>query len=137
MNEESGSSMKRRDLLALLAGLGLSADAGAQDPARSAPRSYRVVLENERVRVIEYTSRPGLGICGHGVHSHPDHVTILLTDSKARVTQVDGSVIVADGKAGDVFWEPASTHTTENVGGKGARAYMVEVKGPGWSPSTG
>ena len=37
----------------------------------SDPRSFSVVLENDRVRVLEYKSRPGLGVCGQGMHSHP------------------------------------------------------------------
>jgi hypothetical protein len=106
----------------------VSPEALAQDPARSNPRSYSVVFENDRIRVLEYLSRPGLGVCGEGVHSHPDHLTIALTAIKARVTLPDGKVVVAQNKLGDVFWEPASTHQVENVGGSNSRAYLVELK---------
>ena len=130
-------SLTRRQLVALLAGFGISADAFAQDAAQTDRRSYKVLLENDQVRVLEYRSRPGLGVCGKGVHSHPDHLTILLTDAKAKAKMADGSTVVADGKAGDVFREPAVTHTIENVGGSGARIYIVEVKTKDWQPSTG
>ncbi len=129
-------SLSRRQLIALLAGLGVSADALAQDAVQVNRRSYKVVLENEQIRVLEYRSRPGLGACGQGSHSHPDHLTMLLTDGKAKVT-ADGKTFVVENKAGDVFWEPASTHTVENIGGSGTRAYIVEMKGKNWQPSTG
>lgn len=134
---ERKALLTRRQVVALLAGFGVAANAWSQDAAKVDGRSYRVVFENDRVRVLEYRSRPGSGICGHGTHSHPDHLTVLLTDSRARVTRSDGATFVADGKAGDIFWEPAATHSTENIGGANARAYMIEMKGGDWRPSTG
>ena len=58
----------------MLSALGVTRDLLAQDAVTSDPRSFRVVLENERVRVLEYKSGPGLGVCGHGMHYHPDLV---------------------------------------------------------------
>jgi hypothetical protein len=131
--------LTRRDVLAMLAVLGLPASrpARAQDPSKINPRSYKVAFENERLRVLEYFSKPGLGVCGKGMHSHPAHLTIPLTDAKVKVTLPDGKVILAEGKAGEMFWSPGETHTTENVSGKNVRAYMVEMKDADWKPSTG
>jgi hypothetical protein len=120
--------LERRQLIALLGGLGIGADALAQDAARADPRDFAVLLENDRIRVLEYTSRPGMGVCGQGVHSHPPHLNIAMTPIKARVTLPDGKTFLASNKAGEVFWEPAVTHSVENIGGAGARAYMVELK---------
>lgn len=128
----------RRDALLLLAGLGVPLGAlRAQDVVRQEPRSYRVVFENEKVRVLEYTARPGLGLCGAGRHSHPDHVTVVLTPAKAKVTREDGTVFIAELKAGEAFWEPASTHVAENIGGSGTRMVLVEIKDRAWKPATG
>jgi quercetin dioxygenase-like cupin family protein len=93
------------------------------------PRSYRVVLENDKVRVLEFRARPGIGVCGVGVHSHPGHVTVLLTDAKVRVTQ-NGQVRIIQNKAGDAFWEPPVTHEVENYGGNEVRSLIIEVKTP-------
>ena len=79
--------LSRRQAVALLASFGVAEEALAQNATTANPRSYRVVLENERVRVIEYKSRPGLGVCGEGVHSHPAHLAIALTPAKVKVTQ--------------------------------------------------
>jgi beta-alanine degradation protein BauB len=130
-------TLTRRQLIALLASFGVTRDVLAQDPARTNARSYKVLFENDRIRVLEYVSRPGLGICGRGRHSHPAHLNVLLTDAKARITLPDGKTVISQNKAGDVFWEEAATHTVENIGGSGVRAYMVELKGRDWQPSTG
>jgi beta-alanine degradation protein BauB len=130
-------TLTRRQVIALLAAFGVTRDALAQDPARTNTRSYKVVFENDRIRVLEYVSRPGLGICGRGKHSHPPHLNVLLTDAKARITLPDGKTFVGTNKSGDVFWEDAVTHTVENIGGSGVRAYMVELKDRDWQPSTG
>jgi beta-alanine degradation protein BauB len=128
----------RREALALVAGLGLGVDpAAAQDVAKIEPRSYRVLLENDKVRVIEYLARPGLGVCGAGRHSHPDHVTVVLTPAKVKLRQPDGKLMVASIDAGTVLWEPAATHSAENIGGSGTRMVLVELKDKHWVPSTG
>lgn len=126
------ASLSRRDVLQLLAGLGIAASAAdvvAQDAARMDPRAYKVVLENDRVRVLEYIGKPRLGVCGEGMHSHPDHVTVVMTDAKVKVTLPDGKTIVASSKAGDVLFEPAGMHAVENIGGRDVKSLLIELKG--------
>ena len=118
----------RRRLLALLPTLGLGSAAHAQDAAKIQPSAYRVALENDQLRVLEFRSRPGLGVCGVGMHSHPAHLTIALSPAKVRVKLPDGKTIVATNELGDVFWSEAETHETENIGGKDMRALLVELK---------
>ena len=95
------------------------------------------MLENDRVRVLEYKSRPGMGVCGQGMHSHPDHVTVSLTGAKLRVTTPDGKTTFEDIAPGAVFYAPAEVHSAEIIGGSGTRSYIVELKGRDWKPSTG
>jgi hypothetical protein len=128
-------SMSRRQVFALLAAFGVTGEALAQDAVTANPRSYRVLLENERVRVIEYKSRPGLGVCGEGVHSHPAHLAIMLTGAKVKVIQ-DGKTSFADVPQGKVMYFEAEVHSAENVGGAGTRIYLVEMKDKDWKPSS-
>ena len=128
--------LSRRQAVALLAAFGVSEKAIAQNATVANPRSYRVVLENERVRVIEFKSRPALGVCGEGVHSHPAHLAIALTPAKVKVTQ-NGKTTYGDVPAGEVMYFEAEVHTAENVGGAGTRFFLVEMKGKDWKPSTG
>ena len=39
------------------------------DAVKVAPESYKVLLENDRVRVLEYRIKPGYK---NAMHSHPD-----------------------------------------------------------------
>lgn len=122
---------------AALACLALAGAVLAQDAAKVSPRTYKVVFEDDKVRVLEYVSRPGLGVCGQGRHFHPAHLTMQLTDVKVKVTQDDGASQTHDVPAGRMFASPAEWHTTENIGGANARAYIVEYKDKAWRPSTG
>ncbi|MEO8812219.1 MAG: hypothetical protein ABI376_04820 [Caulobacteraceae bacterium] len=120
--------MRRRFVLGLGAVLaGLADFAKAQDAAKVQPSSYRVVLDNARVRVLDYNGRPGMGVCGTGIHSHPAHLTVRLTPAKVRIVQ-NGRTFVVENKLGDVFWSEAVTHETENVGGANVRSLIIELK---------
>jgi beta-alanine degradation protein BauB len=129
--------LNRRQVLALLAAFGVTPQVLAQDAPTVAPRSFRVVLENDRVRVLEFRSRPGFGVCGQGMHYHPDHVTVSLTGAKLKETSPDGKANFIDVAAGAVFYDPAQTHSAEIIGGLGTRTYIIELKGKDWKPSAG
>jgi hypothetical protein len=128
------SNRTRRKLI--LAGLGSLAvhldpsDANAQDPAKVMPRVYRVAFENDKLRVLEFTGRPGMGICGQGMHSHPAHLTVVLSDWKGRATTPDGTARDRERKLGDVFWSEAETHKNENTGKTNSRVLIIELKTP-------
>jgi hypothetical protein len=119
---------RRRMLAAIVAALGASGSARAQDAAAVQPASYRVALENDKLRVLEFNSRPGMGVCGNGMHSHPAHLTVLLSAAKARVKLPDGKTFVGENKLGDVFWSEAETHEVENISGSNVHALLVELK---------
>jgi hypothetical protein len=121
---------RRQALLAAIAALMTAQTASAQDAATVQPRAYRVAYENDKMRVLEFISRPGMGVCGSGMHSHPAHLTVALSPAKVRVKLPDGKSFVGENKVGDVFWSEAETHETENVSGKDVRALIVELKTP-------
>ena len=125
------NSINRRDLMRMLAGLGLAVGAGealAQDATKVDPRGYKVLVDNDQVRVLEYIGKPRLGVCGQGMHSHPDHVTVVQSPAKVKVTLPDGKSFVAENKPGDVFFEPACTHSVENIGSRETRSLLIEIK---------
>ena len=128
MTSDRDIDQLRRALMIALPAL-LAADAAtAQDAARVQPRAYKVVLDNEHMRVLEFNSKPGMGVCGTGIHSHPAHLTVALSPAKVRVKLPDGKAFVAEQKMGDVFWSEAETHETENLTGRDVRALIVELK---------
>jgi hypothetical protein len=130
------SGMTRRDVLALLAAFGVPAVTFAQDPVAVSPKSYRVMFENEKVRVLEYSNRPGLGPCGRGRHYHPAHLDVFLTEYRGKMTHEDGKVTTGTAKAGQVYWAEAEWHEVENVDKSASKIIMVELKDANWKPST-
>ena len=124
----------------LLAAIAL-AGAGCHTPASSAhrhsPAVYRVVFENDKVRVIEYHTGSEKDICGFGMHSHPAHLYIMKTDARLRIVAPDGKESFETSKAGEVGWEPAEEHIAENLMGNDASCYLIEIKDKDWKPSTG
>ena len=126
-------SYDRRDVLKVLAVLGISVSepnlAAAQTPAASDLAGGKVIFDDEHVRVIQHAGRPRMGVCGTGYHSHPPHLTILLTDVKAKVTLPGKDPFTAENKAGDVFWDRGGPHIVENIGSGNSKVYLVELKG--------
>jgi hypothetical protein len=100
----------------------------APAPGKAPLQSQRVLLENDKVRVLEYVSKPQGGVCGVDRHSHPPHVTIILEAARDRVTPEGGKSEEADLKVGDVFWSDEETHTDVNIGTTDSRLIVVEIK---------
>ena len=119
-------------MLGLLAAMGLAACDVEAASSAAVPdmdsATGKVVFENDKVRVLAHLSRPRMGVCGTGLHSHPPHLTIALTDVKARVTLAGKEPFVDEQKAGAVFWDPGGAHVVENVGSRDTKAYLVELK---------
>jgi quercetin dioxygenase-like cupin family protein len=98
-----------------------------QDSARVAPKNVKVLLENNRVRVLEVRIKPGEKI---PMHSHPAHLTYALTDVKGQYTLPDGSSTVGEAKSNGVFWSEPVTHSSVNIGDTEIHAIVVEMKDP-------
>jgi quercetin dioxygenase-like cupin family protein len=120
---------RRLSLLLLAAALVATASlagAPAQDPLTVGPSIYRLVLENERVRVLEARFQPGQKI---GPHAHPDHVVVVTSPGKLVVTAASGKTQEIDGKVGDTFFIAAQTHSAQNVGTTEFVCVVTELKG--------
>ncbi|MCI0403032.1 MAG: antibiotic biosynthesis monooxygenase [Acidobacteria bacterium] len=111
----------------LIAGLCLSNAALAQDPVPIYPDNYKVLLENDRVRVLQFTLRKG---ATEDFHSHPAAVTYVLTPFKIRFRFPDGTERIREAKAGDVLYGEAVTHSPLNIGDTNAMGILVEMKTP-------
>ncbi|MGY1754623.1 cupin domain-containing protein [Blastococcus sp. SYSU D01042] len=94
------------------------------DPVATDPEHYRVVFENERVRVLEYTDAPGDRTAEH---EHPDSVMVTLSSFRRRLRAggAHRDVELTPGMAG---WLPAQRHSGENIGDTPSHAVFVELK---------
>lgn len=108
---------------ALLAALPLAAL--AQDPVTVAPTVYKQTLDNERVRVFDVTFKKGASA---PMHSHPDHLALVVSGGKLELTLADGTKQVVEAKAGDALFLPAQAHSTKNIGGTTVRIFVTELK---------
>jgi hypothetical protein len=129
MKKESASP--RRHLVRATRLLVLAAcvlPAMAQDAPRMLSGNYKIAFENDRMRVLDYNSRPGMGVCGQGMHSHPEHLTVVLDPGKVRIRLPDGRTMQTTSKKGNVFWSEAETHEVENISGRNQRALLIELK---------
>ena len=97
----------------------------AQDMAQAAPKNAKVLLDNDQVRVIEVTVKPGETI---PMHSHPANVVYFVTGGKTKTTLADGKVTETDHKAGDAIWSEPVTHSNKNVGTATTKALVIELK---------
>ena len=95
------------------------------DPAKTDPDKYKVVLENDRVRVLRYHDAPGAKT---HPHRHPDSVLTALSSFRRRLTFPDGTTKEVELKAGDVMWVPAQGHVGENIGNTDTEVMLVEIK---------
>lgn len=97
------------------------------DPTVTDPALYKVIFENERVRVLEYRDQPGDRT---HLHRHPDSVMVTLSAFRRRVTAGGRSVDV-ELRAGEVRWVGAQEHSGENTGDSGSHSVFIELKEPG------
>lgn len=88
----------------------------------------KLLLENDQVKVYEYESSPGKDVCGLGKHSHPAHLTVILTDATVTITSADGKVTTQKVSAGTTFWSEAETHTVINSGTGYQKCQIVVTK---------
>ncbi|MCQ1957054.1 cytoplasmic protein [Arthrobacter sp. zg-Y826] len=127
-----------------------------QDPVESNPDHYKVVFENDRVRVLEYRDAPGHTSVRH---RHPDSVMLTASSFRRRLhsgggpgvgpvpgpmpgagegpgpgpgapTPAPGGGMDVELPAGAVRWLPAQEHYGENTGETETHVFFVELKEP-------
>lgn len=96
-----------------------------QDPVPLYPENYKVLLENDRVRVLDFQLKKG---AKEDFHAHPAAVTYVLEPFKIRFTFKDGTTRIREAKAGEVFYGDAIVHASENIGDTDAHGLLIEMK---------
>jgi beta-alanine degradation protein BauB len=95
------------------------------DPVKVDPKHYSVVLENDRVRVLQAKYGPHEKSV---MHEHPASVAVFMTDGHAKFTLADGTTRNVDSKAQDATWEDPGKHLPENVGETAFEVIVIELK---------
>jgi hypothetical protein len=97
----------------------------AQDPVLTDGDKYRVLIENERVRVLEYSDQPGEKT---HQHHHPAFVLYAVAPFKRKISLPNGKIILREFKGGDVIYSDEQIHIGENIGESPTHVIMVEIK---------
>jgi len=97
----------------------------AQNPVTTSPQFYKVLLENDQVRVLEYRLKPGEK---EPMHSHPAGVVYVLSGGTLKFSYPDGRTEEKTAATGEAIWRDPITHAVENVGKMEAHAIAIDVK---------
>ena len=97
----------------------------SEDAVKVAPHVYKVVLENDRVRVLDTLMKSGDKT---EMHSHPAVVAYPTTTGKYKFTGPDGQSMEIEVQPGQPMYMDASEHATENVGTTEAHVLLIELK---------
>ena len=104
----------------------------SMDALLAAPTSHRVLLDNNRVRVLEVVIEPGAREPEH-THQAPG---VMIVDEPARIRYYQGDVVVFESRAVSgpgsgvrVRWmEPEGPHSVQNIDQRRYHAIRVELK---------
>ena len=118
--------MKTIILLSLL--VVLCTPAYTKDPVKTSPQYYKVLLENDQVRVLEYRLKAGEK---EAMHSHPAGVVYVLSGGKLKFSYPDGRTGERAAATGETIWREPTTHAVENIGDTEAHAIAVDLKTSG------
>jgi beta-alanine degradation protein BauB len=100
--------------------------ANIQDVMIAASKAYGLLLENDKVRVLEVRLKPGQKA---PMHNHPNaHVVYVKNDARFKLSFPDGKNSVFDMKAGQTLFIEAGPHETENIGTTDGHNLVVEIK---------
>jgi quercetin dioxygenase-like cupin family protein len=94
------------------------------DPLIAASNVYKLLNENEKVRVLEVVFKPGDVA---KMHHHPDHVVYVLKGSKMSLTS-GGKSQEMELKTGSVVFLDAQDHEAKNIGNTTLDLIVTELK---------
>ena len=94
----------------------------AEDAAKVAPHVYKVLFENEQVRLLEVIMQPG---DSSEMHSHPDYFFYLLSSGGKVIGHCERSMVVHEPIA---FWENWSKQRFDKSGSYALEGALVPVE---------
>ena len=92
-----------------------------------APEQHTVIFENDKIRMLRVTVKPGDKV---GMHRNPKNVNYILQPGTLRLINADDSSIDVELAVGQVIPAPEGAHAVENVGDTQVQTICVEMKSP-------
>jgi quercetin dioxygenase-like cupin family protein len=97
----------------------------ALDSVTADPTHFKVLLDNERVRVLDYHAAAGEKT---PMHWHPNYITYDVSGGSTKFTYPNSKPMQRTSKAGDIAWHMSEIHAGENVGSAEIHVLLVELK---------
>lgn len=116
--------MKTLQLLLLLLCFSVSFGQNVENKEESG----KVLLDNDKMKVVKYVGNPEEGVCGIGMHHHDAHLTVALTDAKVLITSPNGKNQEAEIPAEAAIWFEAGTHSAINSGNAATKLLLIYMK---------
>lgn len=118
--------MKKLLLISVfLAGIFLTGMSLGKDPVKG---NGKVIIDNDKLQVVEFVSAPGGGVCGPGMHEHAPHLTVVLAGGKVKVTTPDGESQDIELASGSAIWFGPDKHEALNIGDSEMKVLLVYLK---------
>lgn len=95
------------------------------DPTITDSDKYKIILENDRVRVFDYTDKPGDKT---KLHHHKAFTLYALNAFKRRLIFENGESVEKEFKGGEILWNEEQSHIGENIGDTNTHVLIVELK---------
>ncbi len=96
------------------------------DMVQTSPNQARVLTENEHVRVVEYSVKPGEKDVWH---THPPRSSYVISGGKVKVYTENDEPKISEVKTGASSWAGHSAkHYVENVGDTEIKIILTEIK---------
>jgi quercetin dioxygenase-like cupin family protein len=95
------------------------------DPVSVSPDMYKVLLENDYVRVVQYTIKPGET---DKPHTHPAKVSYVVNGGTLQINLGDSSFVTTDPSGEATFRGAVPRHTAANIGTTPVTIVLFEIK---------
>jgi len=96
------------------------------DGLKASPHNFKLLLENEYVRMLEYSLKPGEK---DTPHTHPSKSSYVVSGGKIKVYLENGETLIFDEEAGTADWSDyVSKHYGENIGNTTVTIVLTEIK---------
>ncbi len=101
-------------------------DTTAIDAVKISPDKYKILLENEFVRVVEYSLKPGEK---DNPHTHPPKTSYVVSGGTFRVYPENGTPFDFEEVEGTSEWsDKTGKHYVENIGKTTIIILLTEIK---------
>jgi len=104
----------------------VSSQRQAIDIVKSSPDQAKILMENQYVRVVEYSLNPGEKDIWH---THPPRSSYVVSGGKVKVYSESDEPKVSEVKTGTSSWAgQGAKHYVENVGSTDIKIILTEIK---------